>query len=71
MSVPVKKKTRTKTGMRRSHHALKGINVSYDEQGNPQLPHRANPTTGMYKGKKVVDTEKRVERRVKKLKKFQ
>lgn len=48
--------------------ALKGVNIAYDEQGNPYLPHRANPTTGMYNGKKVVDTEKRVERRMKKLK---
>ncbi|MBT4153308.1 MAG: 50S ribosomal protein L32 [Candidatus Magasanikbacteria bacterium] len=68
MSKPVKGTTRSKTGHRRSHHALKGIRIQKDAEGNASLPHQATPATGMYKGKTVLDVAKRLKRRIKKLK---
>ena len=41
-------------GNRRSHHALKKINVVKDkESGNLRLPHRLDEATGMYRGKQI------------------
>lgn len=54
MGLPSKKRTKRSQRERRSHHALGKINVIYDEDGTPRLPHHANPTTGAYKGKVVV-----------------
>lgn len=46
--------TRGHTGNRRSHHALKRMNVVKDaESGNLRLPHRIDETTGMYRGKQI------------------
>lgn len=46
--------TRGHTNNRRSHHALKGINVVSDkESGALRLPHRVDETTGMYRGKQI------------------
>ncbi len=42
------------TGNRRSHHALKNMNIVKDkESGNLRLPHRLDETTGMYRGKQI------------------
>lgn len=47
--------TRGHTGNRRSHHALKGVNVVKDkESGNLRLPHRLDEVTGMYRGKQIA-----------------
>jgi len=44
------------TRNRRSHHALKGTNIVTDkESGALRLPHRLDETTGMYRGKKIVE----------------
>ncbi len=59
MGLPSKRRTKRSQRERRAHHALSTIKVSYDADGNPQLPHRANPTTGKYKGKAVVNKTKR------------
>jgi|GEM_PF-446020 len=41
---------------RRSHHGTDGPTITIDkETGTPHLRHRANPTTGMYRGRKVMD----------------
>ena len=43
------------TGNRRSHHALKNVNVVTDkETGTSRLPHRLDETTGMYRGKQIA-----------------
>ncbi|MBT3816877.1 MAG: 50S ribosomal protein L32 [Candidatus Magasanikbacteria bacterium] len=69
MGLPSKRRTSTSKNNRRSHHALKGINtVKCSACGAPALPHKACPTCGEYKGAKVVNVEKRTERRAKKLK---
>ncbi len=42
------------TRNRRSHHALKNLNVIKDkESGNLRLPHRLDEVTGMYRGKQI------------------
>jgi large subunit ribosomal protein L32 len=47
--------TRGHTGNRRSHHALKQINLIKDtETGSLRLPHRLDETTGMYRGKQIA-----------------
>ena len=46
--------TRGHTGNRRSHHALKSMNILKDvENGNLRLPHHVDEATGMYRGKQV------------------
>lgn len=42
---------------RRSHHGVANPAVTIDtETGTPHMRHRANPTTGMYRGRKVIET---------------
>lgn len=46
--------TRGHTGNRRSHHALKEMNIVKDkESGNLRLPHRLDEAIGMYRGKQI------------------
>ncbi|NDF12197.1 MAG: 50S ribosomal protein L32 [Proteobacteria bacterium] len=53
MAVPKKKKSKSCRNMRRSHHALKGINLVEDPTtGELKLPHRAT-TDGYYKGRQI------------------
>lgn len=55
MGVPKKRKSKMKTALRRSHHALKQTNlVSCSHCQAPLLPHRACPSCGYYQGKHVV-----------------
>lgn len=58
--------TRGHTGNRRSHHALKNINVVKDkESGKLRLPHHLDETTGMYRGKQIFTPKTKVERKSK------
>lgn len=59
---------RSKTGKRRSHHGLSTARVTKDAKGGVHLRHRADPETGLYRGKVVIDVvarAKREQRRVK------
>ncbi len=57
--------TRGHTGNRRSHHALKDIKTVTDkETGSVHLRHRVDMVTGMYKGRKVIDVVKKVEKKI-------
>jgi len=52
--VPTKHHTRSKTGKRRSHLALKPINILVRPNcGSPVKPHSACPNCGFYKTKIV------------------
>ena len=55
MAVPKRKTSNSKKNMRRSHLALKNINIILDkESGEPRLSHRIDKSTGMYKGKQIL-----------------
>ena len=69
MPHPKTKTSKPRQRSRRSHHAIKPVKVVLDEEGNPPLPHHASPVSGKYKGKQVVDVEKRTARRIKRVKK--
>ncbi len=54
MAVPKKKTSQSKRNMRRSHHALKVINIVLDpETGEPKLPHHIC-SNGTYGKRKVI-----------------
>jgi large subunit ribosomal protein L32 len=64
--------TRSHTGHRRSHHALKNPAITSDkETGAVHLRHRASAVTGKYRGITVIDMEKKAMRKVKKAKEAQ
>lgn len=53
--VPTKHHTRSKTGRRRSHLALKPQNIAVcSECKHPVASHKACSNCGFYKGKKVA-----------------
>lgn len=48
--------TRSHTGNRRSHHALRGMRLSLCENcQRPKLPHNLCANCGVYKGNAVID----------------
>jgi large subunit ribosomal protein L32 len=55
MAVPKKKTSKSKRDMRRSHHALKPVNVIVDkETGEYKLPHHMSLKDGTYNGRDVL-----------------
>lgn len=61
--------TRAHTGNRRSHHALTSKAITTDtKSGSTHLRHRVDMSTGMYRGKKVIDVVKAVEKKQAKVK---
>jgi len=66
MSVPKFRNSKSKVRRRRSHHALKPINVVIDkETGEPRLPHHVAPSST----KKVKTDDKLAKEVVKEMKK--
>jgi large subunit ribosomal protein L32 len=60
MSEPKKKRSQSRKGMRRSHHALSGpALVVCPNCKSPMVSHRVCPTCGMYDGRQamVITTE--------------
>ncbi len=56
--------TSSHTKNRRSHHALKAGNFAVDPKtGSKHMRHRVDLKTGMYKGKQVLNTLKKVEKK--------
>jgi ribosomal protein L32 len=60
--------TRSHTNNRRSHHKLENPALTKDESGNARLRHRLSPTTGVYRGRKVLDMSAKVEKKMAKKK---
>lgn len=58
--------TRSHTKNRRSHHALAKPALSKDENGEAHLRHRVSKVTGIYRGRKVLDNLKKLEKKAKK-----
>ena len=55
MAVPKRKTSKSKRDMRRSHDALKSINIIEDkESGEPRISHRLDLSTGMYNGRQII-----------------
>ena len=55
MAVPKRKTTPSKRNMRRSHHAIKSLNIIEDkDSGEPRLSHRIDLSTGMYNGRQIL-----------------
>ena len=55
MAVPKSKISKSRRGMRRSHDALKPINISVDSKtGEPKLSHHISLVDGMYNGRQVL-----------------
>lgn len=62
--------TRSHTANRRSHHSLDKAGVTTDKKtGATHLRHRVDMTTGLYKGRKVIDLVKKVSKKQAKAKK--
>lgn len=58
MATPKRRTTRARQGMRRSHHRLNKPTLTTCPQcQEPKLPHRACPSCGYYKNRKVVDVK--------------
>ena len=54
MAVPKRKTSPSKRNMRRSHHAIKSLNIIEDkDSGEPRISHRIDKSTGMYKGRQI------------------
>ena len=55
MAVPKRKTSKSKRNMRRSHAALRSINIIEDkESGEPRLTHRIYISTCIYNGKQII-----------------
>ncbi|MBW8310166.1 MAG: 50S ribosomal protein L32 [Candidatus Paracaedibacteraceae bacterium] len=55
MAVPKKKTSQSRRNMRRSHHALKPVNVNECSNcGSRKLPHHICPSCGHYNGRQVI-----------------
>lgn len=55
MAVPKKKTSKSRRNMRRSHDALKRVNVVVDSStGEYKLPHHLSLVDGTYNGRQVV-----------------
>ena len=56
MAVPKRKTTKSRSGKRRSHNAIKAKNIIEDKKsGEYRLSHHLDLKTGMYKGRQVLD----------------
>lgn len=57
MAVAQKRKSKSRKGMRRSHHRVNVPTVVYCECGEPALPHRACAACGAYNGRQLTQTD--------------
>ncbi len=56
MAVPKRKTSKSRRDKRRSHHAIKSINIIEDKKsGEYRLSHHIDLKTGTYKGRQVLD----------------
>lgn len=67
MAEPKKRLTSTRSGNRRSHLALASLKLTKCQQCAEPVPsHQVCPVCGTYKGKKVIDVDKKAKRATKK-----
>ncbi len=58
--------TRSQVGQNRAHKKLSKPALTHDQSGNAYIRHRASPVTGMYKGRQVIDVNKKLVKKAKK-----
>jgi len=59
MAVPKSKVTRSRRGLRRSHHALGPSNPNECPNcGELRRPHHVDLKTGMYRGRQIIEPRK-------------
>ncbi len=69
MALPARHHTRSRVNKRRSHLALKPVNlIKCPHCGRKILSHRVCPFCGYYKGKEVIDVYKGLSKKEKKQK---
>jgi len=59
--------TRAKTGHRRSHHKVAAPATTVNEDGVRHYKHRASAQTGKYRGRQVMNVEKDIAKKQKKM----
>lgn len=60
MAVPKKKTSQSRKNQRRSHLALKPINIVEDKfSGEYRLPHRLDLVEGVYRGRIIIQPKKK------------
>jgi large subunit ribosomal protein L32 len=60
MPNPKRRHSKSRTRKRRAHDALAIPQFIIDENtGEAKLPHRIDPATGEYKGRKILDVKER------------
>ncbi len=58
MGQPKRKQSKARSRKRRGANNFKAPQVSIDPtDGSAFMPHRVNPSNGMYRGRQVLDTE--------------
>jgi large subunit ribosomal protein L32 len=63
MALPKRRHSRERGRLRRTHYKIKSPNLSTCPNCHkPKLPHRVCPNCGYYKGKPVVQIEKKVKK---------
>lgn len=61
MAVPKRKTSKSRRDQRRSHHALKPINIVFDQTtGEPKLPHQVSLVDGYYNGRQVFKPKSKI-----------
>lgn len=56
MAQPKRKQSKRRSATRRAANAFKAPQVAFDPtDGSVSRPHHVNPTTGMYRGRQVLD----------------
>ena len=59
MAVPKRKTSKSRRNKRRSHHAVRDVNVVEDKKsGEFRLSHHVDLKTGFYKGRQVLEPKK-------------
>ena len=58
MPNPKRRHSHSRTRQRRAHDALKTPQFYLDkDSGEPKVPHRIDPKTGLYKGRQIIDVK--------------
>lgn len=70
MAVPKKRTAKSKRNMRRSHHALRRLQLSACPRCHQPVPsHTVCPNCGTYGGREVIDVMAKLEKKAKREKK--